>query len=915
MFFPVGCFCILILFLFSVFFKTSLIFRKAVAQSSSVVRGLAGDLWADLVIGKRDFGEIAPKEIVSYKVSAPGGTIVDRSVNPGRLYVWDSGNSRILGLDLANCYSQTSPCRADIVIGQPSVNDYGACNLDASFQTYPNRPPASASTICGIPETTATTLEDKTFTSMYVDGQGNLYVADSFNHRVLKFNSPFTTDRVADEVWGQTDFSGNGCNLTGGVGNGYTVPPLPTSSSFCFHTIGSHGSGVTLDSTGNLWVADGGNNRVLRFSKNQQTGVISKTADLVLGQPNFTSGGDWSRGSDLNRMHAPSALRFDANGKLYVADTANNRILTFSPPFTSGMNGTVFVSGLNNPLGIEIDPAGRGIFTYDTSGPWGRVQLWSFDGSKVITQFTVEQVGGGSIGIDAKGNLLPSAYVYGQDVYRFVPQTDGSYVQDKRFFTPPYGYNLTSNKRLEHPGFVGVGIAGSQLIVTDNRLLFWNNLSSLANGKPADGYVDSNSFTDLPNPGFEQLKVDSDNRVWVAKFSEVRLYQAPLAIGASPVKTITSPLSVLGGGQINFTEIHGLAPTKHSEFLWMADTVNHRVLRVRSPLTNPLVDIVLGQTDLVGKECNRGLIPAPNTGTSLSAELNMLCYPGALSIDKKGNFYISDHFLEANGNFRLLMFSSSLFPTNNTGVLYALSATKSFPRTSSTNPYSHMVFEPSFNSANRMVIGHNPYSGKRFVDYYNDPTIVNPNDPSDPNFAKPDGSLNDFYGWPVAATFDSSDNLYVYDANRGQVRIYKTPLPGLPSPSPTPTPTLKPTPTLTPTATPTITPSPTPIPTMLLSKISATNITNSSAQIQWISSQPGTSRVAYGKSSNNLKYSTSLDSNMVTAHKVNLSGLKRRTKYYYKVFSKNQSGTEFGSGVYSFTTSLWQTIKLNKNNN
>lgn len=50
------------------------------------VRGLAHDLWADLQVGKRDFAEIGPREVVPYKVSAPGGVIVDTSVSPGRMY-------------------------------------------------------------------------------------------------------------------------------------------------------------------------------------------------------------------------------------------------------------------------------------------------------------------------------------------------------------------------------------------------------------------------------------------------------------------------------------------------------------------------------------------------------------------------------------------------------------------------------------------------------------------------------------------------------------------------------------------------------------------------------------------------------------------------------------------------------------
>ena len=121
------------------------------------VRGVAGDLWADVIIGKPDFSEFTPYEVVPFKVFNPGGVTVDRSVSPGRAYIWDSGNSRILGIDLARCYANESPCRADIVIGQPSGFDHSACNGDSGFQRYPDRAPASAATLCGIAEDTLST--------------------------------------------------------------------------------------------------------------------------------------------------------------------------------------------------------------------------------------------------------------------------------------------------------------------------------------------------------------------------------------------------------------------------------------------------------------------------------------------------------------------------------------------------------------------------------------------------------------------------------------------------------------------------------------------------------------------------------------------------------------------------------------
>ena len=73
------------------------------------VRGQSGDLWADVILGKADFSQIAPGEIVPYKAFNPGGVAIDRSVVPGRAYVWDAGNSRILGIDLEKCYAAGLP--------------------------------------------------------------------------------------------------------------------------------------------------------------------------------------------------------------------------------------------------------------------------------------------------------------------------------------------------------------------------------------------------------------------------------------------------------------------------------------------------------------------------------------------------------------------------------------------------------------------------------------------------------------------------------------------------------------------------------------------------------------------------------------------------------------------------------------
>ena len=111
------------------------------------VRGVALDNWADTVIGKSGFGEATANNTTAKRVFAPGGVLVDRSSTPNRLYVYDSGNNRVLGL--SNFSNLVSGMTADIALGQPDLI-HGACNGDSNFQNYPNPAVPSAYTLAGI---------------------------------------------------------------------------------------------------------------------------------------------------------------------------------------------------------------------------------------------------------------------------------------------------------------------------------------------------------------------------------------------------------------------------------------------------------------------------------------------------------------------------------------------------------------------------------------------------------------------------------------------------------------------------------------------------------------------------------------------------------------------------------------------
>ena len=149
------------------------------------------------------------------------------------------------------------------------------------------------------------------------------YVADTYNNRILGYNDlrSLKAGAKADIVIGQPDFQQVLTNYPANDAN-------KTNSSGLFLP-----TGVVVDSNGNLYVADKGNGRVLRFPApfaNYTPGLMEQ-ADLVLGQSGFSS----TRITDAtNRtMAQPYGLAFTYAGGLLVSDVALNRACSISGEF------------------------------------------------------------------------------------------------------------------------------------------------------------------------------------------------------------------------------------------------------------------------------------------------------------------------------------------------------------------------------------------------------------------------------------------------------------------------------------------------------------------------------------------------------------------------------------------------------
>ncbi|MEO8761249.1 MAG: T9SS type A sorting domain-containing protein [Bacteroidia bacterium] len=173
-----------------------------------------------------------------------------------------------------------------------------------------------------------------------VDGAGNIYISDDGNNVIRKIDaSGIITTVVGTGVAG---FSGDGGQATAAQLNSQ--------------------NGIAFDAAGNLYIADGSNNRIRMVNT---LGIISTVAGT--GTAGFAGDGGQATNAKLQN---PSPLAFDTNGNLYVADQTNHiRKINASGIITtiagngstgfSGDGGQATSAEINFPNGMTFDPTGN----------------------------------------------------------------------------------------------------------------------------------------------------------------------------------------------------------------------------------------------------------------------------------------------------------------------------------------------------------------------------------------------------------------------------------------------------------------------------------------------------------------------------------------------------------------------------
>ena len=188
-----------------------------------------------------------------------------------------------------------------------------------------------------------------------VDSAGNVYVADADNDsiRVITPGGGVSTLAGQNGIAGSSD--GMGTNAT------FSAP-----------------SGLAIDSTGNIYVADSGNNLIRQISPSGSNWVVTTLAGQVRLGPSFgTPVGGSADGTGTNAtFNFPSALAIDSAGNIHVADagneiirkiTTNGMVTTFAG--VAGQGGSLDGTGTNASFswmsGLAVDGAGN-VYVADT---------------------------------------------------------------------------------------------------------------------------------------------------------------------------------------------------------------------------------------------------------------------------------------------------------------------------------------------------------------------------------------------------------------------------------------------------------------------------------------------------------------------------------------------------------------------
>ena len=569
--------------------KPALWFLFCVAAGhAQIITTIAGTTWLPPVSGT---------SAINAPLGGPTGVAVDPS---GNIYFTDA---------LVNVVGKISPQGTLTVIGGNAKADFsgdGGPAINASLN---------------VPHSVA------------VDSSGNIYIADTGNHRVREISAGIITTVAGT---GAAGFSGDGGPAAG------AQLSSPTA--------------IALDAAGNLYIADLGNNRIRRIS----SGMITTVAGN--GAYGYNADGISATSAKLAN---PEGIALDSAGNIYIADSGNNRIREVSNRIiqtvagtgvagSSGDDGPATEALLYGPNAVAVDAKGN-LYISDIGNSVVREVS-----SGVIT--TVAGNGGGGpindgaatagavdgvygLTADSAGNLYIAQYsdgrirkVSGGIITTVAGNGQGGYAGDG---------GPAINALLNNPARVAFDAAGA-LYVADlgnNRVRkISGGIITTVAGNGVAGYSGDNGLaTEASLNGPWGITLDAAGNLYIADSLNQRIRKVSAGIITTVAGNGNAGFSGDGGPAANASLYAPLsAAVDASGTLYIADAGNSRVRKVSAGLISTLAGN--GTTGFSG-----------DNGPAAKASLNS---PTDVAVDSAGNIYIADF-----GNNRIRKVSGGLIAT------------------------------------------------------------------------------------------------------------------------------------------------------------------------------------------------------------------------------------------------------------
>jgi uncharacterized protein (TIGR03437 family) len=552
------------------------------------------------VLGQPSLQQNGLNMVQGTELNSPSGLALDNRGGQTHLYISDTRNSRILAWADVSSY-QTGDAPA-VILAQPGPQYTSPLGIGNKGLTSP--------------------------LGIAVDaGTGNLYVADYGNNRVLRFPSPFLnpTRIEPDAVYGQPGFNSRTAATTDSLLN------QPRA--------------VAFDLTGNLWVADSGNHRIVRFSAATLNSPIPPAADAVIGQADLFSGAADTGGAvSATGLDTPTSIVFDSSNNLYVSDFGNARVLRFPAPLGPSSK---------NPAASSV---------------WGQV---NFTSKSVPAQPSASSLTGPvGLALDNSGNLYV-AVPFDNRVLTFsatspgpakniLGQSDFTTRTANTGFTPltsPGTLSAPSDVKVDQNGNVFIADSGNNRVIavpanskSANRV--WGQSDFTSNGpnqiKPSSVNFPYKMAIDYSSAPFALYLSDTANNrvlIWKDSVNFRSGDPADMVIGQPSLRTAAANVDTQGSTNPSATSLsnpEGIVLDARG-MLYVADAGNNRVLRFPRPVNQSgriKPDAVIGQTDFV-------------SSASAAVSASSLSSPGGVALGPNGNIFVADA-----GNNRILEFAS-----------------------------------------------------------------------------------------------------------------------------------------------------------------------------------------------------------------------------------------------------------------